>query len=83
MLKMRVKIGKFNFANLTISKKITILYSSIFTLSLLVISILIVGNANYISQKILKGQINETIENIENFFLCSVSTGNKLNIVYK
>ena len=74
MLKMRVKIGKFNFANLTISKKITILYSSIFTLSLLVISILIVGNANYISQKILKGQINETIENIENF----IKEGNKI-----
>lgn len=61
-------LGK-NFEKLNIQKRITIMYGGIFSVSIILISSVILGNAAYINQTATRGELLKTIANIEDYIM--------------
>ena len=63
-----LKMKKINFfKNMTIAKRVTLLYGSMFSITILVISGVIWGNASNISQSIVQNELKEAISDIKDY----------------
>ena len=67
MSRMKNKNNFFKLGSMTIARKITILYGGIFSVSLLIVSLLVLFNASMIQQNITKRELLQTVDNIEKF----------------
>lgn len=74
MSKMKMnKKWRFRFQSLTIARRITIMYGGIFTLSILLISFFVVGNAATVNINITKQELVKTMDNIEKAIVSGTS----------
>lgn len=64
MLKMKkIKI----FKNMTIAKRVTLLYGSMFSITIIIISAILWSNASNISQSIVKNELDEAVSDIKQY----------------